>query len=148
MLRDSLDALRGVLISAFPNVDTIYIKNVPEKFERPSFLVDLVSQAEEHINKRYYQLQATWQIVYFAPEDKVKNPDKLDQYSVSDALTTKLMEGMVVSGPGGTIYRILDCSGGPRNEEVYLTVRLETHAARPEPEHDLMQDVDHVFKEE
>jgi len=148
MLRDSLDALRAVLHSTFPDANRIYIGNVPAGFKRPSFLVALVSRAEEHLNKNIYRLRVTWQIVYFAPEDNVKNPDKLDQYSVSDTLKTKLMEEMIITGPSGKVYRILDCSGGPRDEEVYLTVRLEAEQRRPEPAYDLMQDVVHAIKEE
>jgi len=148
MLRDSLDGLRDLLNGTFPSVGQIYLNTVPDRFKRPSFFIALVSNPEDALNKAMYQARATWQIVYFAPLDGSGFPEKFNQFSVSDTLKEKLMQDMVVTGPGGTVYHIRDVDGGPRDNEVYITVQLETEKTRPVPEYELMQDVEHEFKGE
>lgn len=147
MLRDSLDALRGLLVATFPAVTRIYVNTMPDSFVRPSFFVMLATGSDDDLTKVMYRSRATWQIVYFAPEASAGPPDALDQLTVADALRQALTEGMVVTGPSGTVYHILDVEGGPRDNEVYLTVRLEVEKTRPQPTYDLMQDIAHVYKE-
>lgn len=149
MLRDSLDAIRGLINSNFPDT-TIHVNKAPEKFNRPCFFVALVSSNEEHLNNVMYRIKMTWQIVYFAPLawKPGQNPDAFNQLTASDTLKTSLMETMTLTGPDGTVYHITDVDGGPRDNEVYITIRLETERTRPQQEYDLMQEVEHVFEEE
>lgn len=147
MLRDSLDAIRGLLNTSFPEVTRVYVNSVPDGFVRPSFYCELVSSPDTHLNKVMYQKRITWQIVYFAPVNDAGNPDVFNQLDVAETLKKKLMDNMVVTGPDGTVYHILDIDGGPRDAEVYITVRLEAEHRRPEPQYDTVTDIQHEIKE-
>lgn len=148
MLRDSLDAICGFLNTTFPEVDVLYINTTPDNFARPSFFIMLATGDDEDLTKSMYQSRATWQIVYFAPLEPGHHPDALDQLAAADRLKDGLMDGMVLTGPSGTVYDIIELDGGPRDNEVYMTVRLEMEKTRPPEQFDTMQNIDHVFKEE
>jgi hypothetical protein len=140
---DALDALRGLLRSNFPAVNRIYVSTMPKSFIRPSFFINLANSYEEHINRDMYQADMTWQIVYFAPMDSKGQADVFNQLSVSSTLKKALMEAMVVTGPSGIVYHIIEAEGGPRDAEVYITVDLQAEATRPRPEYDLIAEVIH-----
>lgn len=147
MYGDSLNALRGLLQSNFPGVTRIYVSAMPDSFVRPSFFVNLATSDEEHLNRAMYQTDMTWQIVYFAPLDSTGQADVFNQLSVSSALKKALMEAMTVTGPNGTVYHIIETEGGPRDAEVYITVRLQGEMTRPREQFDPMRDVHHEQKE-
>lgn len=147
MLRDSLDALRGLLKANFPEVSRIYVSSMPTGFVRPSFFIDFVARHDEHLSSGLYGVRLTWQIVYFAPEDGAGNPNVFAQLEVAQRLKTLLMEGRSITGPSGKTYHVIETDGGPRDSEVYITVRLQAEERRPEPQFDLMGDIDHVYKE-
>ncbi|OPX87733.1 MAG: hypothetical protein A4E53_02355 [Pelotomaculum sp. PtaB.Bin104] len=155
MLAASLDAIRTLIKNTFPAVEKIYVTTMPRLFSRPSFFVDLVSAREDDLNKTMYQGRYTWQIVYFAPVDANNNPDKFDQFNTSDTLKAALMNAMTLIGPEVSddkgkiirpeiIYHILDVEGGPRDAEVYITIRLEAEFTRPSETYDLMQEIQHL----
>lgn len=141
MFRTSLDAIRSMLRTTFPNVDRIYISNVPTRFKRPSFFVQSVSDKSKHLNKKLYNANLTWQIVYFAPKNGSENPDVLDQFAVSDILKSTIMEKMELTAPDGTVFNVIECEGGPRDAEVYITIKLDVDMSRTDPELDKMQDI-------
>lgn len=147
MLQDSLDALCALIISKFPEIQTIYTNTMPEPFKRPSFFVMLATNYSDDLCKAMYQTGITWQIVYFAPLEKGHWPDPYSQLAANDKLQTALMEAMTLTGPSGVVYHILDVEGGPRDNEVYITVRLEAEQRRTEATYDLISTVDHVLKE-
>lgn len=142
MLRDSMDALCGLINANLPSLDAIHVNKTPENFKRPSCFIMLATGGDEDLTKAIYQSRTTWQIVYFAPLEPGQNPDALDQLAAADILKDALMESMVLTGPSGTVYHILDVDGGPRDNEVYITVRLEAEKTRPEPQYDTMQEFD------
>lgn len=141
MLRASLDAIRALLTSTFPEVTKIYLNSVPAGFKRPSFFLQLVNSRTQHLNRALYQVTATWQVVYFAPQDQAGEPDVFDQLEATERLKTVLAEGLSLTAPDGTVFDVLDVDGGPRDSEVYLTVRLEAEGVVPEPQFDLIGDV-------
>jgi len=154
MLASSLDAIRKLIKNTFPAVEKIYVTTMPRPFKRPSFFVDLVSAREDSLNKSMYQGRYTWQIVYFAPVDANNNPNKFDQFNTSDTLKAALMNAMTLTGPEvkngdevvrpEVVFHILDVEGGPRDAEVYITVRLEAEFTRPAETYDLMQEIQHL----
>lgn len=143
MYGDSLDAIRGLLHSNFPDVTRIYVSTMPEPFKRPCFFVQMATGTEEHLNRAMYQVDITWQIVYFAPLLSTGQPDVFNQLSVSDALKQVLMDSITITGPAGVKYHIIETEGGPRDAEVYITITLQTEMTRPRPEYDLMNEVNH-----
>lgn len=143
MYGDSLDALRGLLKTTFPSVNKIYISTMPDAFERPSFFVQLATGSEEHLNRNLYQVDMTWQIVYFAPLLNTGQPDIFNQLGVSDTLKQALMNAITITGPSGVKYHIIETEGGPRDAEVYITVTLQTEMTRSQSGYDLMIEVHH-----
>ena len=144
MLGSSLNAIRSLLKTKFLTITRTYINTVPSGFKRPSFFVQFVTATEEHLCKRMYLSKTTWQIVYFAPDESSgTTPDPLNQFSVADTLKTALMDAMSIVGDG-VIYSIVSCEGGPRDNEVYITVKLEAEWTREDETYDLMQDIQHV----
>lgn len=146
MLVSSLQALVNFLKATFPGVQKVYDNTPAGRVKRPSFYVEFVSSDDTDLNRLIYGSQITWQIVYFAPVDDEHNPDRADQFTIAGKLKKALMEVMYLTGPDGIIFRILDVSGGPRDAEVYITVRLEAEEARPQTQYDLMLDVQNVVK--
>lgn len=147
MFQISLDAIRALLAQTFPIVSRIYVSRVPTGFIRPSFFVELISGGDDDLNKAMYRSESTWQIVYFAKLNADNDADPVEQLQVADALKQTLMDDQVLTAPDGTIFHILECSGGPRDAEAFITLRLELDKRRPEPQYDLMGDVQHNLKE-
>jgi len=143
MYGDSLDAIRRILKNTFPTVNKIYVSTMPDAFDRPSFFVNLATGTEEHLSRDLYQVDMTWQIVYFAPLLSTGQPDVFNQLSVSDALKQALMDAITITGPAGVKYHIIETEGGPRDAEVYITITLQTEMTRPRPEYDLMSEITH-----
>lgn len=143
MYGDSLNAIRAVLKQTFPDVKKIYVSTMPDAFARPSFFVQLATASEEHLTRELYQVNMTWQIVYFAPLLSTGQPDVFNQLAVSDALKQALMDAMTLTGPSGAKYQVVETEGGPRDAEVYITVTLQIESTRPQPTYDLMQDIDY-----
>ncbi|MCM1567095.1 MAG: hypothetical protein NC238_14390 [Dehalobacter sp.] len=155
MLAASLDAIRALLKAKFPNITRLYVNSVPAGFIRPSFFIDLVTASNDELCKAMYQSRHTWQIVYFAPVDADGNPDRFNQYGASDTLKAVLMDAMTLTSPEikneagevtrpAVIYHITEVEGGPRDAEVYITLRLDAEWTRPSETYDLMQDIQHL----
>lgn len=148
MLKDSREAILGFLVKTFPEVDDIYIDSTPEGFRRPCFYVGLITTSSDHLSCVMHKSRATWQIVYFAPVNKAQNPDALDQDEVAERTKIGMLQAGNLFGPSGTAYTVLDCTGGPRDSEVYINVRLEAEYRRPEEtEYEIMGEINHVLKE-
>lgn len=148
MYGDSLDALRTLITKSFSEVERLYVSTMPDSFVRPSFFINMATADEEHLNRAMYETSMTWQIVYFAPLLTTGEVDVFDQLNVASELKKILMGQMIISGPSGLIYHILDTEGGPRDDEVYITVRLQAEFTRPKDEFDEMQEVHLKQKEE
>ena len=97
MFGDSLNAIRGILNKTFPEVSRIYVSTMPDAFIRPSFFVQLATASEEHLSRDLYQVNMTWQVVYFAPLLDTEQPDVFSQLSVSDTLKQAFMDNMVLT---------------------------------------------------
>lgn len=147
MFRASLDAIRSMLKTTFPVVDRIYISTVPDGFKRPSFFVQSVSDKDTHLNKKMFNSRLTWQIVYFASKNNVDVPNVLDQFTVSDILKNTIMEKMELTAPDGTVFNVIECEGGPRDAEVYITVKLDVDMSRTDPTYETMQEIDYEYDE-
>lgn len=141
MYLDSLNAIRAKLVSAIPEVDTIYIDAVPSDFKQPSFYVELLPNNTEDLNLNIVQIELPWQIVYFPKCKKAGYPDKMDQLAVMDKLREAFTAEPILTSPNGTVYHIIDFDGGPRDDEVYVTVKLQAQYNRTKPVYDLIQEV-------
>jgi hypothetical protein len=141
MYRNSLDAIRSLLAKSFPDITTIYVDAVPADFVQPSFFVDHIMSDLVDLNRTMVQFDVQWQIVYFPPLKKSGIPDKMNAYATADQLRAVLAAEPYVTAPDGTVFRVMDITGGPRDDELYMSVRLQAQLNRTLPDYDLMQDI-------
>jgi hypothetical protein len=137
----SLDAIRTLLRSRIPAVSTIYMDAVPAEFEQPSFFLEHVKSATTDLSRTLVQFEIQWRIVYFPKLKLPGYPDKFDMLAAADALRTALSREPYVTAPDGTVFLIMDISGGPREEELSMTVQLQAQYNRQQPIYDVMQDI-------
>lgn len=64
-----LNSVCKVIADAYPNIP-IYIQEVPQDFERPSFFVTKVTDPKEIKNRNIYGKKPNFQIVYFGKRDE------------------------------------------------------------------------------
>lgn len=64
-----LNSVCKVIADAYPNIP-IYIQEVPQEFERPSFFVTRVTDPREIKNRNIYGVKPNFQIVYFGERDE------------------------------------------------------------------------------
>jgi hypothetical protein len=141
MYLDSMNAIRAKLASGIPEVDTIYIDAVPADFKQPSFYVEMLPSSVEDLNRNLVQMELPWQIVYFPKLKKAGLPDRMDQLAVMDRLRQTFTAEPFLTSPTGTVFHIIDFDGGPRDDEVYVSIKLQTQYSRAKPVYDLMQGV-------
>jgi hypothetical protein len=101
---------------------TIYIQNVGEGFERPSFLISHINSATNDLNREVIDNNIFIQIVYYAPWDEYENVDAVNQYTMHDTLKGIFKKGYFFVGDRAV--KITQLTGGPRDAEIYLTLNL------------------------
>lgn len=130
---DSLNAVRSVIKETYPDIERIYLHTMPVEFDRPSFLVRLISTSEQYLSRNRINVRHTWQIVYFSPINMLDQPSVIDQLSVSSALKHAFLSRAAIRAPDSdVIFHVLDCSTGSRDNEVYANVRVETEVILPD----------------
>jgi hypothetical protein len=147
MLQSSLEAVLSLLNSLFPDVGTIYLNSKLNEVQRPSFLVQMLSSNDEHLNRSSYQTRVKWQISHFALLDEAGNENLSNQLKVIDQLRSALMEKMTIYAPDGTCFHILDVEGGRKDDLLYLIPHLESEIIRGSKEYEIIQEIHHKAME-
>lgn len=148
MLKASLIAIKNILEDTFPEITSPYINKTPEAIKRPSFFIMLATNPTEELNKKFYQIRATWQIVYFGVNDIAGNVDALSQYNICDKLNDAFMQVQSLIGPDGEVFNIKSFESSIRDSEAYMILSIEWQNSRTEPTYEDMGDVKVNFKEE
>jgi len=144
MLVASLNTLRSLMHSNFPDVTRLYVSKMPNNFARPSFFFDLVNVMDNTLSKSAYNTAITWQIVYFAPLDANNDADAFDQLSVAGTMENIAMQPSL-SAPGGEIFNVIDVEVSKQDDEISCIVRLDIDRTRwTQPDYDLMLDIRHI----
>ncbi|MDR1062197.1 MAG: hypothetical protein LBL83_13545 [Clostridiales bacterium] len=146
MLEGSLDAVRAKLAGAFPEAAAIYVNSVPEGFDRPSLYVELARAATDDLSRTLRNMTATWQVVYFPEKDEAGNSDMFALHGAAGRIGRAFGDEPFLRGEDGSVYHVLDVSGGARDGAAYFDVRLEAQrAVRPEPA-EIVGAVEHKIK--
>jgi hypothetical protein len=88
-----IEAIAAVI--ATKNTYTIYMDDIPQDFERPSFFVYRISDLDTPMNRWTYNTNAIIQIVYFSPLDDYENIiSKADQTATIKAIKHAFMATM------------------------------------------------------
>lgn len=144
MLVASLNALRSLVHTNFPDVTRLYVSKMPAAFVRPSFLFDLVNTRGTHLSKSATNTTITWQMIYFAPLDEKGIADSFDQLNALSTLESVTMQPSL-EAPGGTIFNVLDVEVSMQDDEVSCVIRLDIDRTRwAQPEADLIMDIQHI----
>jgi hypothetical protein len=121
MIMEIITAISTLI--AQKNDSIVYLNNLGEGFERPSFFISPINTGTTDLNKFTLDNNIFIQIVYYAPYiDDYKNVDATDQYNVSDMLKEIFKIGYFMVGDRAV--KVPKITGGPRNAEVYITLNL------------------------
>lgn len=85
-----LNSVCKVIAEAFPNIP-IEIREVPQYFSRPSFLVTRVTNSKEINNINIYSKHPTFQIVYFGERDEANQVLAEKLYEAEEVLDNILL---------------------------------------------------------
>ena len=146
-----LDSVCKVLADNYENTP-VYIEETPEEFERPSFLVSVVTEQDEILNYNIYRTNPNFQIVYFGRRDIANQVSAIDLYTVKDKLKELFLLQMVVpvvSEEGSTerarFAKINSFNYNIRLNEgaIYCNLTLDYDDSIPHPEdYDVMENIE------
>jgi hypothetical protein len=84
-MSELINAIAAVIATKFEH--TIYVDDIGEGFERPSFFIYRISDLDTPLNRWTYNTNAIVQIMYFSPLDDYQNIiSKADQENTIQAL--------------------------------------------------------------
>jgi hypothetical protein len=118
---------------------------MPEGFKRPSFFVQFIQETETNLNRWVYERAIPLEIVYFSPLDDYSNRDITDQDTVYETVKGLFSDGYITVGDRAR--KISQITGGPRNNEIYLNLQIDTTESRTEPTYDTVHTVTTTIKE-
>ncbi|AKN32380.1 hypothetical protein Ccar_16530 [Clostridium carboxidivorans P7] len=126
------NAVRREIANQYTGIP-IYIKNTGGKFKRPSFFVGFAGDNTTDLSKLTYKSTVLIQVVFFAELDFYKNIDKSKQLEEYEKLKNIFQKkGYLQVGDRCPTINSLD--GGPRDNEIYLTIDLDWYDSRYTPE--------------
>lgn len=126
------NGIRKVIANGFPEVPA-YIKNNGGDFKRPSFFISFVGSNSVDINKLMYTDSMLFQVVFFSELDFYKNVDTEKQFDQYEKLKNLFQKKGYVE-VGDRCPSITSLEGGPRGNEIYLTIGIDWHDSRYTPE--------------
>lgn len=117
-----LDAINDLLVQKYPN-HTVYIDLCPEKFERPSFLLEVSTVDQRPVNRSTIQETVYLTITCF---------DTIDDYSRSDTVELlTVQQGVMDMFRGGYLkvenraIGVKASSGGRDFDRAYIDLQFE-----------------------
>ena len=122
----------------FPDAP-IYVTQMPQGFSRPAFSVGIAGFVDRDLCQQGMKRRLSLSIVHFAPQDERKNVDTVKQLQAYHKLLNIFQQQSLPVG--NRRLKIDSLYGGPREAEIYLTVRFE-YTFTPETEiidYELMQ---------
>ncbi len=129
MIQGIIDAVCNLILSEYPGY-TIYLEDLQESFDRPSFYVPFIQETQTDQNKTFYSRNIIMYIIFYAPLNGNNNPDKAVQYTVYENLRQLFSCGYFQIEDRSVKIRQL--TGGPKGKEIYLGLNLDVTGSRPE----------------
>jgi hypothetical protein len=146
-----LNSVCKLLASKYAGIP-VYIEDVPEGFQRPSFLVTLATEGSNLKNINVYEDTPLYQIVFFSRQNAARQVYSEDLYKKKEELKALfLLPGCIPVIPLEGVKekkryaKVTSYSAEVRLSEksVYVKVGLSfTEDARTEEKYELMQDID------
>lgn len=134
------DEVNRLLVERYPDF-AVYINKVPKGFERPSFLIEFISNAPVEANNDIIKEISYFTVTYFGEVNDYYNTDKL---VIQDVLvnTLKIFRKGYIEVEDRAI-KVKASNGGSNDDEVYIDLQFEYFEDRLEEyeEYDLMQEI-------
>lgn len=124
-----INAVNKLLFGHYPECD-FHIQNIPEGFKRPAFFIDLVTDSSKDNNTILTDEKISLQVVYFAPVDGHQIRQKENQLEAYSNMKALFKKGYIQVEDRA--LRITNLEGGPRDNEVYLTIDVAFADDRPQ----------------
>lgn len=139
-MQDIIDSICALLAAKFPT-SPVYVDNQEEGFERPSFFVNLINDNTESLCSVADISTLNIQIVYFSPLNDYKTTDKVSQLGTYTVLKQIFSKGYINVGTRAS--KINNLTGGPKGQDVYLTLNITWTDDKyiAEEDYDLMNNI-------
>ena len=123
--------------ATFPETP-IHIMQLPQGFKRPAFSVKMIGFADQDLCKNGLRRKLSLDIVCFSPQDAKGSINAVQQLiDFQKLLEIFQRQSLKVND---RYLKITNVDGGPRDAEIYLTVRFEyTFSPSDEIEYEIMQ---------
>lgn len=120
-----INAIAAVIASKFEY--TIYIDEIEEGFERPSFFICRISDLDTLMNRWTYNTDSIIQIDYFSKLDKYENiADKADQTNVIDTLKHTFMCSQGIKFGDKFAHLLKTNVDYTSDKDIFLQLKLDT----------------------
>lgn len=123
------DKINELLVKLYPDF-TVYINQVPQNFERPSFCIDFVSNTVDDNNKELVKEIDYFTITYFAEVNEYYNTDKFNLQNVLLGVLNIFRNGFIEVDDRAV--KVKASKGGFNDNEVYIDLQFEYYDNRVE----------------
>jgi hypothetical protein len=127
-----IDEVNRLLVEIYPNY-TVYINQVKDGFERPSFFIEFIIDNSSEINKNTTDESLFLQLTYFAKEDKFGLVDSIEQQEVLIKLKNLFKKGYITVEDRA--IRV-NASGITVDGEIGLNLKFSYFEDRPSTDYD------------
>ena len=124
-----IDAVSDLILTKYPGYE-IYVEEIQEGFNRPSFSVVFIHETQTDRNKQFYARNIILYVIFNAPLNANNKPDRIVQYEVYENLRNLFSCGYFDTGDRK--IKIRQITGGPKGKEIYLGLNLDTTGTKPD----------------
>lgn len=142
-----IDEINRLLVEKYPGC-TVYIDICPKNFERPSFLIELITTRQGPVNKRTIQETVYYSITCFEKTDDYSNSSTIDLLTVQQNVLNIFRAGYIKVDDRA--IEVKASSGGRDFNQAYIDLQFEYYDNRSDDEDTTpkMKEVIMAMKEE
>jgi len=142
-----MDEINRLLVKKYPN-HTVYLDLCPKNFDRPSFLIELVTINRRPINSRTIEETVYFTITCFDEVDKYSHSNTVNLLTVQQGVLDIFRQGYIKVDDRNV--EVKASSGGRNFDEAYVDVQVEYFEDRSDIAETLplMKEVITTIKEE
>lgn len=142
-----MDEVNRLLVQKYPDY-TVYIDLCPKHFERPSFLIELVTVTQKPVNSKTIQEKVYFTITCFDTTDDYSHSDTVSLLAVQQGVLDIFRQGYIKVEDRS--IEVKASSGGRNFDMAYIDLQFEYYEDRSQVKDDmpLMKNVYTTIKEE
>lgn len=123
-----IDEINRLLIDKYPS-HTVYIDLCPVKFDRPAFLIELITIIQNSVNRRTVQETVYFTITCFDKTDDYAHSSTLDLIAVQQGIMGIFKKGYVRVDKRA--IEVKASTGGRNFDRAYIDLQFEYFDSRP-----------------